>query len=155
RWVPQLQALGRQLDRSGLGDARSLRWYGRSVEGFGERNRADALRVLNDLRRRLSLLEEALGPPEAGAGGPRRSREEVKELLRRQPAAPERKRPAAEEKVKEAEDEPKQPEVKHEDGDGGGGRPRPKLGAIAPATGGGFGPVAWAVLAGVALAVVA
>jgi hypothetical protein len=78
----------------------------------------------------------------------------VKDFLRRQAAAPERKRPAAEEKVKEADEGPKQPEVKHEDGDGGG-RPRPKSGAIAPTPSGGFGSVAWMVLAGIALAVVA
>jgi hypothetical protein len=155
RWVPQLQALGRRLDRSGAGDARSLRWYGQAVEGFGERNRADALRVLNELQRRLSLLEETFAPAGGQAeGGPRRGPEDVKDLLRRQAAAPERKRPAAEEKVEEADNKPKQPEVKHEDGDGGG-RPRPKSGAIAPAPSGGFGTVTWMVLAGIALAVVA
>src|SRR5205085_8920680 len=51
---------------------------------------------------------------------------------------------------------PKQPEVRHEDGDGGGGgRPRPASGAIAPAPGGGLGAVAWMVLAGVVVAILA
>jgi hypothetical protein len=157
-WVPQLQALGRRLERSGAGDARGLRWYGQAVEGFGERNRADAERVLNQLQRRLSLLEAALAdaPAEAGApGGPRLSRDEVKDLLRRQATAPEHKRPAPEEKVKQDEG-PKQPEVKHEGGDeGGGGRPRPASGAIPPAGGGGFGAVGWVVLAGIVLAIFA
>jgi hypothetical protein len=159
RWEPQLQALGRRLERSGAGDARAFRWYGQAIEGFGERNRDDALRVLNQLRRRLSLLEEALAPTPAGPGAgregaPRLSREEVKDLLRRQETAPERKRPAPAEKVKEDEG-PKQPEGKHEDGDGGGGRPRPASGAIPAAAGGGFGSLAWMVLAGVVLAIFA
>jgi hypothetical protein len=157
RWGPQLQALGRRLDRSGAGDARSLRWYGRLTEGFGERNRDDALRVLKELQSRLALLEETLAAPEAGAGGEaaaRRGREGVKDLLRRQAAAPERKRPAADEKAAEADEGPKEPEVKHEGGEGGG-RPRPQSGAIPPAPAGGFAPVAWMALAGVAVAVVA
>jgi hypothetical protein len=160
RWAPQLQDLGRRLERSGAGGARGVRWYRESIEGFGERNRADAQRVLNQLQRRLSLLEEALAlaPREPGAGragGPRLSPEEVKDLLRRQATAPERKRPAPEEKVKEDEG-PKQPEVRHEDGDGGGGgRPRPASGAIAPVAGGGFGAVAWMMLAGVVVAILA
>ncbi len=160
RWVPQLEDLGRRLERSGAGGARAFRWYRGAIEGFGERNRDDALRVLNQLQRRLSLLEEslALNPREPGAGGAegrRLSPEEVKDRLRRQASAPERKRPAPEEKVKEDEG-PKQPEVRHEDKDGGGGgRPRPASGAIAPAPGGGFGSVAWMVLAGVVVAILA
>lgn len=160
RWGPQLQELGRRLEHSGAGGARAFRWYRDALEGFGERNREDAVRVLKQLQRRLSLLEESLalaprGPGAGGEGGQRLSPEEVKDLLRRQAAAPERKRPAPEEKAPEDEG-PKQPEVKHEDKDGGGGgRPRPASGAISPAPGGGFGPVAWMMLAGLVAAIVA
>jgi len=158
RWVPQLEALGRQLDRSGAGDARTLSWYGRTTEGFGERNRADALRVLDQLQRRLALLDETLAQTtggQRGEDGLRLSREDVKERLRREASAPERKRAAAEEKAPEADEGPKRLERKHEGGEEGGGRPRAASGSTSPAAPGGFGPVAWMALAGVALGVVA
>jgi hypothetical protein len=156
RWLGRLRDLGTRLDKAG--DGRRLRWYDQALTDFGERNHNDALIVLDDLHRRLTLLEDTLAEPrhdEASGGQPRRSAEEVKSLLRGSPGRKhESTRPR--EKVKEEREEPPRDEIRGEEPGqegrrvrGGGGGPR----LSAPGGGGGFSILGWVLLAGLALAI--
>jgi hypothetical protein len=79
RWVGRLRDLGEKLANAGDGDARRFRWFDQGITDFGDRKREDALFVLDDLHRRLSLLEDSLAA-EGGANRP--APEDVKSLLR-------------------------------------------------------------------------
>jgi hypothetical protein len=163
RWEGRLQQLAGRLARSGDGNARRFRWFDRALAGFGARNRDDALHVLDDLHGRLGLLEDTLSAPRQGSDGaeaskPRPSREEVKSALRREEARKSSRSQPGGKKVEEREeprreeirrDEPA-PEGQHAPGGGGGG-PRVSV----PAGGGGFGPLGWGLLGGLAVAVLA
>ena len=159
RWAGRLHDLGTRLTKAGGG--RRFRWYDQALTDFAERNREDALIVLDDLHRRLTLLEDTLAEPrrDAASGGagepPRRSPEEVKSLLR---GSPGRKRDSTRprEKVKEEREDPPRDEIRRdepgEEGrrirSGGGG---PRMGT--PGRGSGFSIVGWVLLAGLALAI--
>jgi hypothetical protein len=163
RWVGRLRGLGTRLARAGGGEARRFRWFDRAIEDFGARTREDALHVLDDLHRRLTLLEDSLAPrPDAEgetAGQPRRSPEEVKSLLRGSEAR-QRDRARPREKIRTERQEPQRDDEQREDaktersrvqGGGGGGGP----GESAPAMGGGgLSVLGWLLLAGLGLAVV-
>jgi len=153
RWVGQLRGLGEKL--AGGGGARRFRWFDQAITDFGDRQKDDALFVLDDLHRRLSLLEDSL--TEEG-GAKRRAPEDVKSLLRGTEARKhERTRPR--ERIKEERKEPKREEVRRDDPEakgrtGGGGGRGPSVSA--PAAGfGGFSVVGWLLLAGLALAILA
>src|SRR5207247_6752329 len=106
---------------------------------------------LEDLGQRLSLLEGALAPrAESGGEHPRRTRDEIKRLLRREG----RERPHAPRKNAEKREEPKGEEVRRDDPEpeAGAGR-RSRSGLIAPRPAGGFGVPGWALLGGLVLAV--
>jgi hypothetical protein len=163
RWVDRLHNLGMRLARSGNGDARRFRWFEQSITDFGDRKREDAVRVLDDLHRRLSLLEESLATPlrdpaEGETGDrPRRSVEEVKSLLRgREGRKTDRARPR--EKIEEERNEPRREEVRRDDPAAEGPRVRggggPRVGAPSVG-GGGLSVLGWVLLAGLGLAVLA
>jgi hypothetical protein len=86
-WVPRLRTAGKRLQEAA--DTRPRRhsatWFAGALRGFGGLDRKGALRVLDDIRQRLSLLEETLPAPDAGIadGQPPRSKEEIKNLVRR------------------------------------------------------------------------
>ncbi len=162
RWVGRLRTLGVRLARSGDGDARRFRWFEQALTDFGERKREDALQVLDDLHRRLALLEDSLAAPRHDpaegetSGRPRRSPEDVKSLLRgtegrkrershpREKIQPERQEPPRREEVRREEPEGEGPR-----GHGGGGGSRGSV----PRGGGGFSVLGWVLLVGLALAV--
>ena len=80
RWLGRLRGLQAKLARAGGGDARRYRWFDQALADFGDRKKEDALRILIDLHRRLSLLEDALREPTEEEA--RRSSEDIKSLLR-------------------------------------------------------------------------
>ncbi|HEY7152921.1 MAG TPA: DUF4129 domain-containing protein [Gemmataceae bacterium] len=154
RWVGRLRGLGEKL--MGDGGARRFRWFDQAITDFGDRQKDDALFVLDDLHRRLSLLEDSLA---AEDGVKRRAPEDVKSLLRGTEARKhERTRPR--ERIEEERKEPKREEVRHDDPKakgrpaGGGGGRGPSVSA--PAAGfGGFSVVGWLLLLGLGLAILA
>jgi hypothetical protein len=85
RWAPRLRAAGKRLKETADGkqEQRTAAWFERTLTGFAGRNRAEAIRTLDELRQRLGLLEETLpaadAPPDAR---PRRSKAEIKSLVR-------------------------------------------------------------------------
>ncbi len=155
RWVGRLRDLGRRLERSGDGSGRAFRWFGAALDGFNDRNRDDALRVLDDLQRRLAVAEEALAPPRpdaAEAGGrPPPSPDEVKALLRRQGPpvhSEEKKTPEKKGEVEEPEKRDVDPDDLEPRGRRVSGHADPSLSAA------GFSTLGWLILAGLAAAVV-
>ncbi len=63
RWVGALRRVGERLDSQG-GRQGGYRWYHRAVEGFADLPQPQALKVLDRVEGRLSLIEESLTPPE-------------------------------------------------------------------------------------------
>jgi hypothetical protein len=134
--------------------AAQFAWFTAAVKDFSTLDQQHAISVLSDLQNRLSLLEDALAPPEkaepAATGHPKPTKEEVKNLLRKRsyedtPAAPKQDDPH--------KDEVKHVEVKHDGPEGGGGGP-PSGGVITPGVGGaGLGQVGGWLLLGLFLAV--
>jgi hypothetical protein len=159
RWVDRLHNLEARLARSGDGNARRFRWFERALDNFADRKREDALNVLDDLRKRLSLLEDSLTAPQDSEanGPPRRAPEDVKSLLRGK-HGPQRPRARPAEKMEEQPKEPKREKVRRDDPveegprtrGGGGPRVRGPSGG-----GGGLSSLGWILLAGLGLAVVA
>jgi hypothetical protein len=162
RWEPRLRELARRLERSGDGDARRYDWFASALEGFRERSQADAIVVLNGLRRRLALLEETLtlprqAPPGADAAGrPPVPVEDVKRLIRPRGGSPDGDEGAARNEAEKAGEDAKKKEVLRDDEDRGEGQPggRKGPGVLTPAApGAGLGSAAWWVLGGLLLAV--
>jgi hypothetical protein len=160
RWVNRLHNLETRLNR--LGDGRRFRWFGQSLTDFGERKREDAVRVLDDLHRRLSLLEDSLATPRHDPAGedtgdrPRRSPEEIKSLLRgKEGRWFDRTRPR--EQIEEERNEPRREEIRGDEPDAQGPRVRGGGGSrvSVPSAGGGFSTGGWVLLAGLGLAVLA
>jgi hypothetical protein len=157
RWERRLRELARRLERSG--DARRYDWFASALEGFRERSQADAVVVLNGLRRRLALLEETLAlprqePPGAGPGD--RPVEDVKRLVRPRGGSRDGDEGPAEKKPEKADEDAKK-EVPRDDEDRGEGQPggvRRGPGTLTPAApGAGLSSAAWWVLGGLLLAV--
>jgi hypothetical protein len=146
RWADQLNGLANNLERSAPGHDR---WFKQAVKSLADnRNRTDALDVLDDLDQRLAVLEESL--KQARPAGDHRDPAEVKSLLR--PGFEERATPREEKRKEEKPREPKeqkdQPREKERQlvsrrGDGG---------LVAPVQGG-LGSTNWLILAGLLLAV--
>jgi hypothetical protein len=158
RWVGRLRGLPAKLIQASGGDARRYRWFERALADFGDRKKEDALRVLDDLHRRLSLLEDSLTPRRDGTEGKTgRSPEDVKSLLRGSEGRKvDRSRPR--QPVEEEPGDGRREEVRPEQPKGdqpheGGGR-----GVAVPvsaSSGGGLSLLGWLLLAGLALAVTA
>ena len=163
RWLDRLRGLQTKLTAASGGDARRSRWFGRAIEDFGDRKKDDALRILDDLHRRLSLLEDSLTTPrrQAAEEGAARSADDIKSLLRGSEGRKvERDRPrqrveedrdeVRREEVRRAEDRRQEPAADGPRADGGKG-----ASVSVPATsGGGLSSLGWLLLAGLALAVV-
>ncbi len=148
-YARRLEALAERLDGPGAEGERT-RWFRAALDGFAGRSREGAVEVLEDLDRKLALVEESLEPP--GEGEKRRSRAEVRSLV---PGAGDDKA-KAEPAAKKKDEEPKRREVRRddpgEDAPGRGGGP----GVVSAGAGGaGFGGLGWMLLAGLLLAVVA
>ncbi|MGH7173349.1 MAG: DUF4129 domain-containing protein, partial [Gemmataceae bacterium] len=160
RWLERLHGLQAKLARADGGDARRYRWFDQALANLRDRNKKDALRILDDLHRRLSLLEDALSREEAD-GEPRRSPEEVKSLLR---GSEGRKidRKSSRQRVEEDRREVRREEIRREEARGkepdadaphaGGGRAAPV--SVPAASGGGLSFLGWLLLGGLAVAVV-
>lgn len=160
RWEDRLRDLSKRLARSGDGDPRRVRWFERAIADFGPRRREDALHVLDDLHRRLSLLEDSLTAPRRvpaeGNTATKRSPKEIKSLLRG--GKDKYSRVPAREKIEEEQKQPQREEVRREEPEtkgakvrGGGGR---RLGTSGGG-GNGLSMLGWLLLAGLALAVLA
>lgn len=156
-WLGRLRGLPAKLIQASGGDARRYRWFERALADFGDRKKEDALRVLDDLHRRLSLLEDSLTPRRDGLEeGAERSPEDVKSLLRvdegRKVDRSRPRHPVEEEPrdVRREEVRPEQPkgEQPHE----GGGRGVAV--SVPAASGGGLSFLGWLFLGGLALAVI-
>jgi hypothetical protein len=139
----RLNALGARLKTAAPDTAR---WFDRSGQGFGKLDREGAVAALDDLQQKLALLLESQDRPHGDSTGPPRSREQIKELL---PGAgdgqkaPPRKPP---DKPPDEPDRAADGPAAHPGGGGGG--------ALAPQVGGaGLGSAGWAILGGLALAV--
>ncbi|HEY7310713.1 MAG TPA: DUF4129 domain-containing protein [Gemmataceae bacterium] len=166
RWVGRLRELGEKLADAGEGDAKRLRWYDKAIADFGERKREDALRVLDDLHRRVSLLEDALAAPPRDGAEKGRSPKEVKSLLRGTEVR-KHERPRRQQRIEDDRKEIKRVEVRREDakgedhqnpadGGGGGGGGGGGSGARMPSvSSGGFSFLGWVLLAGLGLAILA
>jgi hypothetical protein len=149
RWVGQLHGMEIRLVNSVAGDRPRFRWFDGAIADFGDRKREDAVQVLDDLHRRLTLLEDSLATPR------REPVQDVKSLLRGTEAR-KRDRAHPREKFEEERKEPKREEAHRDDPEangphvrGGGGGPR----VSAPGGGGGFSILGWVLLAGLGLAV--
>ncbi len=158
RWLGRLHGLQAKLVQASGGNARRFRWFERTNADFADRKKEDALHILDDLNRRLSLLEESLrasrhDPADEGA---RRSPEDIKSLLRGSEGRKiERGQPRRQ--VEEERREVRREEVRRQepeaDGPGaGGGRGAPV--SVPAASGGGLSFFGWLLLGGLTLAVV-
>jgi hypothetical protein len=158
RWQGRLRGLQTKLAKGGGGDARRFRWFEQAITDFQDRKKEDALRILDDLHRRLSLLEDSLTErhqPSAQAGE-KPSPEDIKSLLR---GSEGRKVERNQPRQRVEEDRPEvRREEDHEKGadeeapQAGGGRATPV--SVPAAKGGGFSTLGWMLLGGVALAMV-
>jgi hypothetical protein len=162
RWQGRLHGLQAKLAQAG-GDARRYRWFEQAIANFGDRKKDDALHVLDDLHRRLSLLEDAVKEPsrEEADGEPRRSPEEIKSLLRgsegrkvdrksSRPRVEDDRREIRREEVRREEARGKEPEGEAPHAGGGRGRAV----SVPAASGGGLSFLGWLLLGGLAVAVV-
>lgn len=83
-WQGRLHGLQDKLTQIDGGDPQRFRWFEQAIVDFADSKKEDALRTLDDLQQRLSLLEESLAPPpqpSTQAKG-KRSPEDIKSLLR-------------------------------------------------------------------------
>jgi hypothetical protein len=161
RWQGRLRALQAKLERAGGGDARRFRWFERAITDFGDRKKEDTLHILDDLHRRLSLLEEASMSSQQPAAQARekRSPEDIKSLLRGSEGRKE-ERDSSRQRIEDDRRESHREEVRREEArgreqdapHGGGGRAAPV--SVPAASGGGLSFLGWLLLGGLALAVV-
>ncbi|HTU88932.1 MAG TPA: DUF4129 domain-containing protein, partial [Gemmataceae bacterium] len=158
RWLDRLRSSQAKLSQLGRGAPRRFRWFEQAIDDFADRKKEDALRLLDDLRRRLALLEDSLTPPHQAAAqaGDKRSPEEIKSLLRGSEG-----RKAERKQARQGVEEDR-PEVRREEARGkerqgeaphaGGGRGTPV--SVPAASGDGLSFLGWLLLGGLALAVV-
>jgi hypothetical protein len=154
-WAPRLNELADRLDRAGGAEQDRYRWFRRPLDGFAQRPREDALRVLESLERRLALVEEnrTLRSREAAWQNlpkPGLTKEQIKALLppeRLGQQGPEADPPDTDRRPlgRKRTDEPKVPAPPQRD--------RQAPGMLAPQPVGGFDALGWMVLAGLLVAV--
>jgi hypothetical protein len=158
RWQARLRGLQAKLSRLDDGNPRRFRWFEQAITDFADRKKDDALRTLDELQRRLLLLEESLTPPRQPAAEARAKHapEDIKSMLRRS------------EGRKVERDQPRQrieedrPEIRREEGHekkrqgeaphAGGGRGTPE--SVPTASSNGFSILGWLLLGGLASVVV-
>jgi hypothetical protein len=151
KWEPRLLGLADRLEH--FGGPTRYGWFRKALIGFSRRDRGGALRVLGGLERRLELVEDSLSlrprTPDGKPVGP----EDVKGLLRGERPREGTDRSTPEKKSKDEIEKKEKHDPVEDDrlprGGRGGGRSAPLAG------GGGFGSFGWAVLAGLAVAVLA
>jgi hypothetical protein len=144
----RLRELGNRLEGTPPPADKRFPWYWKAVENFQDRPQREAVQVLGELARGLTVLEETLREPPPTNGPAPPAKEDVKRLLRQRDDAP----PG--EKKKPPEDIPDHVEVKHKDGpDGSGGGGSGGPGVSVPAAPAGLGNVCLFVFAGLILAV--
>ncbi len=158
RWQARLRTLHTRLSRLDDGDPRRFRWFESAIADFADRKKEDALRILDDLQRRLALLEDSLAsphPPEAQARD-KHSPEDIKSLLRGSEGRKvERNQPR--QRVEEERPEIRREEgrEKNRQGEGpgaGGGRGTPV--SVPASSNGGLSIMGWLLLGGLGLAVI-
>ena len=154
RWLGRLRGLQAKLARADGGDARRYRWFDQALADFGDRKKEDALHLLIDLHRRLSLLEDALREPTEEEA--RRSSEDIKSLLRGSEGR-KMERKSSRQRIEEDRREVRREEVRREEArgkepaaapDGGGGRGTPV--SVPTASGGSLSSLGWLLLGGLA-----
>jgi|SRR5579884_1526668 len=159
RWQARLRTLHTKLLRLDGGDPRRFRWFESGLADFADRKKEDALRVLDDLQRRLALLEDSLTsphPPEAQARE-KHSPEDIKSLVRGSEGRKvERNQPR--QRVEEERPEVRREEEHEKNRQGeapgaGGGRGTPV--SVPAAHSDGLSSLGWLLLGGLGLAVVA
>jgi len=143
----RLRELGDRLEGTPPPADKRFPWYWKAVENFKDRPQREAVQVLGELARGLTVLEETLREPPPTNGPAPPSKEEVKKLLRQRDDAP----PG--EKKKPPEDIPDHVEVKHKDGPDGSGGGSGGPGVSVPAAPPGLGYGCLFVFAGLILAV--
>lgn len=158
RWDGRLRDLQEKLTQMGGGDSRRFLWFKQAIADFRDRKKEDAARVLDELLRRLTVLEESIkesGQPEAQATE-KRSPEDIKSLLRRSEGRNIERKPTHP-RVEEDRPEVRREEAREEDpkktadrASGGRGTPASER----TSGGGGFSSLDWLLLGGLALAVV-
>lgn len=157
RWQGRLRDMQTKLRRIGGGEASRFRWFEQAITDFRDRKKDDALSILDELARRLALLEDSLAPPQPAAHArDKNSPEDIKSLLRGSEGRKiERKQSQQhiEEERPEARREEAQKNEPQKEGPHRGGRVRPV--ATPAAQGGGFSSLGWLLLGGLVLAVVA
>jgi hypothetical protein len=158
RWQARLRTLHTKLSRLDGGDPRRFRWFESAIADFADRKKEDALRILDDLQRRLALLEDSLTSPHQPEAQAREkhSPEDIKSLLRGSEGRKvERNQPR--QRV-----EQERPEIRREEDDeknrqgeapgAGGGRSTPV--SVPASSSGGLSFLGWLLLGGLGLAVV-
>jgi hypothetical protein len=158
RWQGRLRGLQEKLEQGGRGDGRRFRWFEQAITDFQDRKKEDALRTLDDLQRRLSLLEDSLTAPHAGLeeSGQKPSPEDIKSLLRGSEGRKgerNQRRQRVEEDRPEARREEDRGKTPDEEGPHAGGGRGTSV-SVPAASGGGFSSLGWILLGGMALAVV-
>jgi hypothetical protein len=158
RWEGQLRDLHEKLTQMGGGDSRRYLWFKQAIADFRLGKKDDALRILDDLIRRLTLLEDSMKEakrPEARARE-ERSPDAIKSLLRgSEGRRVERKQTyerVEEDRSKARREEARGKDPDREDGPPGGGRGT--IVSVPAAEGSGFTSLGWLLLGGIALAVV-
>jgi hypothetical protein len=158
RWQARLRSLQTKLTRIGGGDPRRFRWFEQEVDVFADRKKEDAMHILDDIRRCLSLLEESLTEPAQPAeqAKEKHSPEDIKSLLRGSEGRKVERNPPrqhVEEDRPEVRREKDRGQQRHgEAPQAGGGKEVPV--SEPGASGGGLSFLGWLLLGGLALAVV-
>jgi hypothetical protein len=158
RWQGRLRSLQTKLIQGGRGDGRRFRWFEQAIADFQDRKKEDALRILDDLHQRLSLLEDSLKAPDNSKSqtGVRPSPEDIKSLLRgsegRKVERKDRRERVEEDRPENRREEDRGKGPDEEAPHAGGGRGTSV--SMPAASSGGFSSLGWLLLAGLALAVV-
>jgi len=144
RWVPRLRTIADRLDREGSSHRGRFRWFERAIAEFPRRPQAEAAQLLQNVDTKLALIEQSLPTDEDET--PLRSKDEINALL------PPKSTDHAKEQDQSRREKEKErvrqdaPEQDTPDREGT---------AIVVPVPGGFGMLAWVLLAGVVIAILA
>jgi hypothetical protein len=158
RWLPALRDLARRLDPAGGPERGPYRWFYQGLEGFAARDQQGAVEVLTELGRRLETAEQSLDLAQEGpeGGRPALSKDEIKGLVPKRDAGGEAEDGQPQKAAEpEAKHEPRRPVVRRDDEDDAGPEVRRGPGVVPAAADAGFSFLAWLIVAGVLLAIVA
>jgi hypothetical protein len=91
-WEPRLRAAGARMREAAesRGEQRTATWFEEARSGFARASRAEAIRVLDEMRQRLGLIEETLPVTNDGLADerPQRPKAEIKNLVRHRDGEP-------------------------------------------------------------------